>query len=515
MYKVLIVDDELLIRVGVQSFIDWESSGYEVVALAENGVDALEKFKIEPVDVIITDIMMPEMDGLELIKNIKAIDNDVKFIFLTCYNEFDLVREALQLGANDYILKLSMSKDDLQKVLLKIKKELDSGCKKMRSPKSFVDMEDLLQKFITTTITYEQLIKTCGISAFKEPFFAMYISIDYYNDYRKNGGIEADNLLKFSIRNIIGEISREIRSVIVDMTHGNIIYFAYNSDCDNWHDFAEKVQNALKMYLNLNCSLVICDPFSSLIDLPEIVRDLEMYLNYKFYGEKGEILSLQEYNLRDELVEITHDVKCEMLCAIKSADYLMFEGLFCKCFDEMTMGKRYLPANVKFFATELIYSFTEVAKENKIEVEKIFNIQKKPCNEISKYEYLVDVKEAVLEFVKLLISELVSSRGSNERIEILKAKDYINSNLDREIKLDEVANFCCISRTYFSALFKKETGERFSDYVNRLKMEKATDLIKNYGMKVSEASAQVGIYDLSYFSKIFKKYVGVSPSKIK
>ena len=129
MIKVLIVDDEILIRVGIKSCINWESNGYEIIGLAADGNQALEIIKSQMPDIVLTDIKMPNLDGLELIEEIKKQYPNIRIIVLSCYNEFDFIRTAMKLGADDYILKLSMEPQDLLKVLNNTKKEIEKNQK--------------------------------------------------------------------------------------------------------------------------------------------------------------------------------------------------------------------------------------------------------------------------------------------------------------------------------------------------------------------------------------------------
>jgi len=124
MWKVIIVEDEIFVRESVKELIRWEELGFELVAEAGDGVEALELIKTAPPDLVITDIMMPRMDGIELLKETRKLDIDSKFVMLTCMGEFEYIRQAMEYGASNYILKLSMSVKDLRETLQKINKEL-------------------------------------------------------------------------------------------------------------------------------------------------------------------------------------------------------------------------------------------------------------------------------------------------------------------------------------------------------------------------------------------------------
>lgn len=519
MYNVLIVDDEMLIRVGIQASIEWEKHGFRVVALAEDGKDALEKFKENTIDLIITDIMMPEMDGLELIREVRKIDRDVKFVFLSCHNEFNFVREALKLGADDYILKLSMDSDDLLKIVLKIKEDLDKINKNKNGV--FVGaawIEDIFQKYIGKVINYDTLIKEIQNSNlnFMAPYYAIYISIDRFIEYKNYGEIQAENLLNFSFKNIISELSKEINNIIIDIYQGGFIFLASNiNNTVDWHEFVKEINRALKIYLNLTCTFVVSNSFFGLEQLPDIVKNSQEYLEYRFYRGEASILELSKVDFVDEIVKLDTNTKQEMLINLRTLNFTKFEYVFKEHFNKLIFDEIYLPSRVKLFALELVYIYSDIAYVYDVPIEDILNQQIKPYDKISKYETIYEVIDSVLEFVKILMDKLMDKKIIVEREEIIKARMYVLENLENDINLDLVSNYCNISKTYFSALFKKETGENFNDYVNRIKMEEAHKLIIDYDMKIADASSKVGIYDLSYFSKIFKRYTGISPSKAK
>lgn len=125
MYKIMIVDDEMLVRIGVKSLINWQELGFEIVAEASNGQNAYEKYVALKPDIVITDIKMPKQDGIWLAKKIKENNPNTEIIFLTCYDDFSFAKEAIRLKVADYILKAEMEEEELKKILLEKKKKLD------------------------------------------------------------------------------------------------------------------------------------------------------------------------------------------------------------------------------------------------------------------------------------------------------------------------------------------------------------------------------------------------------
>lgn len=149
MTKVLIVDDEVLVRVGIKSSIAWQEYGFELVGEASNGIDALEIIREQNPDILITDIKMPKMDDIELLKELEKAGSPIQSVVLSFYNEFEYVREAMKHGAKDYILKLSMEPKELLEILLKIKENLMMNSQKPVSvgQELSVNLEELKNQF--------------------------------------------------------------------------------------------------------------------------------------------------------------------------------------------------------------------------------------------------------------------------------------------------------------------------------------------------------------------------------
>lgn len=151
MYKVVIAEDEMFVRLGIKMSVDWEKLGMEVAADVENGQQALEAWETFQPDIVITDIKMPVMDGITLIRQIRQKDERTRFIILSCLEEFNIVREALSLGVSDYVLKLTMTQEDMEKVLEKVKRELVVMDKSQKTQENGMErkrFEDSLRNFL-------------------------------------------------------------------------------------------------------------------------------------------------------------------------------------------------------------------------------------------------------------------------------------------------------------------------------------------------------------------------------
>jgi two-component system, response regulator YesN len=200
---------------------------------------------------------------------------------------------------------------------------------------------------------------------------------------------------------------------------------------------------------------------------------------------------------------------------LENLDYEGAKGIVNNFFNEIYKLKKYHPTKVRMAAVEILHSFIKIAKKFEVEFELITSDNNdNPVDVLMKAETISDIRSWFEKLVEMFVDCLSNKKLSIERPEILKLKQYISERLFEDITLDKASKIANMSRSYLSSIFKKETGEAFTDYVNRLKMEEAKELIQKFGLKTYEAAEKLGFQDESYFSKLFKKYIGINPSKV-
>ncbi|HYE11086.1 MAG TPA: response regulator, partial [Patescibacteria group bacterium] len=266
MYKVLIVDDEVLVRVGLKTTIDWEANGFTVVAEASNGEQGYEQYKKHMPDVIITDIKMPKRDGLWLVEEVRKENRNAKILVLTCYDEFSFARKALKLGADDYILKSEVEDEELIAVIQSLKKKLDTYNKaKHIQDKDLMNRNDIKRAIFTDMIKADfhidaNLLERCSSIEFPAAncsFAFACISID---DSIKEMNSEPNPLKQTNdaVLNILLDLFAE-RSVEYIYTQQAKRYtFFLSSQALGGKEFERmfaSVINAVKQYFN--CSMNI------------------------------------------------------------------------------------------------------------------------------------------------------------------------------------------------------------------------------------------------------------------
>jgi len=350
MIKILVVDDEKMIRDGIVMTMPWNEIGMEVVGSASDGLKALEMIQKFKPHIVLTDIRMPKLDGIELLKASKALIPSTVFVMLSGYDDFVYAQQAIKYGAVDYLLK-PLSEDELKKILMKLKKELEN------------EISGYCQHLAIKKLINKEL----------ELFYLAVKNGDKHNALLRLGDILDNSALK--------ELQLDqYRRIIIEI-----------------------------MY--------------SLLD----------------------ISNKAPFNLSEKA---------------------LLDG---------------------FALEEVLIGYTDLA----------------------------EIKDWLYRFTENLMDRLHEYTEGNYQFMLKKAIEFVEAHFDEDISVKDVATSLFLSPNYFSHIFKKAKGECFTDYLNRVRIEEAKKILSQRTNKVYEVAEMVGYHDYKYFSSVFKKYVGVSPTRFK
>jgi two-component system response regulator YesN len=320
MRRIMIVDDEIMVRFGMRAIIDWEKQGYEVVGEAENGLEAYEKIEQLQPDLIFTDLVMDKMDGFELIEKCKADYPKIQFVILSNYNDFDNVRRAMQLGALDYIFKLTVTKEDVLKVLDLVEKKMGESKEN--------DLSDIVRKnrhAIRSTlikrlvekgyVNFDDLVKEFEIIGVElpvnRPYFVFMVGIDNYRKEVLEGKLTGVELLKFSMENMITEILEERFKVFgfnYD-TEDLLFIVTWDSELDGSQIHTELenrfsvMYEYIKRYFDVSITAVYSKEYNNLKDISRAVDECKSILRKRLPHECGKLHDSND-SMRSEIKEI-------------------------------------------------------------------------------------------------------------------------------------------------------------------------------------------------------------------
>lgn len=528
MYKVLIVDEENITRVALQTAFSWEKNGFQLVGSASGGREALALLENTKADIILTDLKLPHMEGLELIQQLQEQHYDGKIIVFGNYNDLDLVMEALKLGATDYLLKLTLSSDELFALLHRLKEQLESERQlrndqiknnivqneQMRMAKNNVLRELLLGESAYKTVITQ--LKSWGIE-FVSPggYYMFHIVVDQYETAISKGKIKDKKLLAFSIANIVKDtIGISIATEIIEVDSRNIAVLFFDSVTPYFGNdkmaTAQSILRMLRQYLDLQISIVVSRDSRNWIEISEVYRECRAATAMQFYLGYSSIMDSQTCkftdhsgNMRLTIAEVRRLINIgEKEQAIEK---IRFE------LDAMETYRTH-PAIVKKFADLLINELNQLALEweaNGLTLADRYRF------ELHQIDLMSELKTELLTIIIQIDAELAKIKGSKYRTEVSRAIDYIKANLSSKLTVGIIAGQVNMNEDYFSRLFKAETGSNLIQFINDMRMERALELLRDPNVKVKEVAAAIGIDDPYYFMKTMKKHCGHTPSEYK
>lgn len=516
MYKIMIVDDEMLVRIGVKSLINWQELGFEIVAEASNGQSAYEKYVALRPDIVITDIKMPKQDGLWLAKKIKEDNPNTEIIFLTCYDDFSYAKEAIKLKVSNYIIKAEMEEEELRKILLDKKNKLDalgelSGGNENSKLLLRKQQEHLLGLLLSDNRSNELVLEEFEKAnvEWNTKRYA-FIQFDFRTGLKNDRDVNyhTANIIAACMELIINKFQDEDVEIFSKQFGKSVTCFlmAHNLNELKIQKCIDNLQGSIKQYFNIGFK----SANSPITDTIEATRNHLHWMfqvsDYLFYISDGEHLTKEtmKKNSDGQFISDATMVK-EFSKLIEDGDS---QGIY-KKIDELEKHLDQLRGNSLEVKLELSHMINDILKRFDAffqEDNDVFVFQKKVINA----EELKEVIDIIREFVMNLIDEFVTNRVDNSELLIKKAVQYINDNYNKKISLEDIASYVGISKYYFSVLFKKEMDITFSNYLNTVRIEKAKQLLKNSQITINDMFYEVGFNDSQYFSKIFKKYVGMT-----
>jgi two-component system, response regulator YesN len=544
--KVLIVDDEAFVRVSFKSYIDWNRYGFELIGEAEDGESALEMIQNLMPDIVFLDINIPKLDGIEVLKKMKKMNLTSKVIILSGYNEFEYVKEAMKAGALDYIHKPGMNMENLllalsnarmiidsEKIRINEYKDLKTNLEQNKGYIKSNFFKDVIEGKISSTWELEQKMKLLNIKLENANIVCFIISIDNYLKVQERYKKERQNLLDFAINNIIEELFKEEGFEFLRFSENvYLIIKSYKTAIsvkdsnDNNDLIIRTLREALRQFLNVKITVGVSKIHPGIISLPNAFDEALSANKYKFFT--GDSKTIQFNELHNKIISLKHQ---------GDAEEFVFKKLLNDIKTDLGLNNITVAASIieKFFTDifeakdTFCYSIHSIVNFSillfSLIDEKLRAIQPKRTSdeteEFSVYnlyhaENINEIKSFLLRMLENLFVIIMNQQNiTSTNSKIKSALHYIHLNFTKDITLEEVAAEVDLNSSYFSRLFKDETGMTFVIYVNKCRIDKAINYIKNTGLKNYEISELVGYNNVEYFNTMFKKMLGMTPTEYK
>lgn len=515
MIKVLIVEDEYLVRIGLKSIIQWESEGFTLIGDASNGLQAFDLYEKYKPDIIITDIQLPKMNGLEFISKVRETDNQTKFVIISCHSDFTYAKKAIEYGVSHYFEKSDMGPNQLLQVLIQLKH-------KIKQNETIHDKLDE-QSIITQDESIRSLLKNKGDNAVTVQLENLNISLEhktlvclYFNQIKS----EFDTISKEVFLTIAKEMMIEDYQGFVVEINPNV-YTAVISYNRNKFDgttgsiqYISRIKNALHKICETTFRVIFSDTFKDIEEIPSIYYKLEKFKNYLIFLDPWTSIganifkdmidenylttvnfeNLYNLTLFGENEKVVKQIN-EIFLNFKVNHYSLI-NLYGHCNQMIATLNKVMRYYYEFFSSvyDQVYIEYDVIRtmESLDEIQQWFTTK---YNDIaigcSRYRFY---------------------DGTNELV--YSSISYMINHHKEPLTLEDVASENGISRVYLSQLLKKETNKNFVDIFNHIRIESAKLLMADSKLKVYEIGNLVGFTNQSsYFIKVFKNITGLTPTE--
>ena len=521
MYNVLIADDEPRVCNGLKVIIDWEAFGFKVIDTAEDGKDALEKLKKNRYNLLVTDIRMPELNGLELIKAICIQNPLVRVLIISGYNDFEYAKKAIDAGVRGYLLK-PVNRDELSQYVEKIRDELDREFKNSLKIREHNNIgRDKFQFDIAyghlSKESISQKVKDYDMILNKHSFSVALIEIENFFDIVEKN-LDDANLVKFSVRNIAEEIITENRhGYLYDDINGTlgIILCCDMSKLskDMIHDCLQHICSSVSKYLEVNI-IIGCGEFVDRVtDIKMSAKQAQIALKRRIGIGKSDIIPYSKVALDERGVLDLQWNKENLIAAIEVVDKnvigievsQLISEINQKCFSKEVI--RGIVYNIIWDICTIVKSFNGDAREL-FDEENINTI-------IVDFENIMKLKEWLMSVcIKACryILELQESKGSNVFNQI---KKYIDNYYYKDLSIKSLAEIFYMSPAYLGRIFKNNMGESYNDYLNKVRIAEVKRRLFQGDSKIYDIIAGVGYSNHEHFYRQFKRYEGKSFAKYK
>lgn len=529
MYRLLIADDEPLERQALQYIIKKNFPEIEVVGETGDGASAVRIALSEKPDIVLMDIRMPGIDGLEAAKSILDVLPNASVIMLTAMDDFSSAKQALTIGAAEYLLK-PVRPDELVGTLrtitakineMKSKQEEEARLREnVEKAKPFIQMGfvyDLISGNISDSKQFRERLEFLGMPI--EPKVALVVDIDNFKQLTSRDTELEKQMLKQRVYELISTVVDK-NGLITPFSSDNLIILLGFKEIESpdlikdavWN-IATNIRNCIYQTMNVSITIGIGRYYADPLDMQKSYREAVNAQRQRFYLGDSQIIHVEDiphlstgpfnYPYHDERT-VLDKVRCGDRKQAKQALSELLAAIF---------ASKASIETVKACVLELLIVLSRAAVEGGANLDQLTLLNFNSINVLIGCSSKEQVEKWMLESLDCVMDNMLESRNSVNIRVINKACEYIAENCHKNISLDEVAQTVHLSRFYFSRLFKQEMGCNFVDYISKIRIDRAKLLLKNSDYNGVRIAAEVGYQDASYFSRVFRQATDMTPNQ--
>ena len=528
-YRILLVDDEEEVRKGILRKMDWEKLGFQVAGDAENGEEALEKIEQLKPDVVMTDIRMPYMDGLTLVAKIREKYPFIKILIFSGYDDFEYAKQAIKYRVTEYILK-PVNGEELAEILKRVRASLDEEIEQRRNisilqesyENSLPMLRELfLNEMVSRTADVPDMapkLKEYGVDILDAcKWLAAVIHVELME---QTGGQELfrhQELIPISVRKLVEDHLKSYgRFTIFNSAEGITLIAAEdgnNSETDlinRLNDICKESRRLLEVVITIGvgCS---CDR------LQEIGRSYQTAvdaLGYRAIVGDGRTIYINDVEpVNRGKLQLETKEEADLTAAIKFGSEKqigeVLQGLAARMDDAKVHANQY-----QVYMLTIVNCLIRLMQQYDLKMSDMFGAEEHYADIIKRICRRESFAEEMIPVACRMNEALNRERDNTTKRVILEAKAYIQENYsDPDLSVDMLCRHLHMSPAYFSTVFKRETGQTYINYLTEVRLRKAEELLKNTDDKTYKIAEKVGYQEQNYFSYVFKKRFGISPTK--
>lgn len=502
MRKVMLVEDEELILQGLKYILDWEEMGMQVIHTAHNGREALELWQQDPVDIIITDINMPVMDGLEFLKELRKTQSRVRCIILTGYDEFEYARKAISLDVEDYILK-PINEEELQSVVELCDERLTELDREQAS--NMDDKAGWIQFLRDSLSREEEDAYIALLPEMKEELSACAAVMK----------LDLESLKSAKMSDVFTELQKkkpQIRAIYLSASELLLLFYLKEGESgQECSRTAGMIQNQIESSYGILSFISIGTEFKDYHDLPKSYQEAVKLQKYQIIEGYGSCITAEEIKNRKSEDITIDDTQLRKLIFKKDKDAAVgyIEDLFIN-----NISKDAAVDDFYHICLQITMLLQDIKVEYKLQDYKNMQNLTEMIGKIYQAEDLFAIKTLFIGEVAEIITYLHEEDSQYTPV-VKQILSEVQKNYREDMNLKTLAYKYNMNASYLGQIFQKEVGCSFAQYLSNTKNGIAKDLILNTNMRINDIAKEVGYPDTSYFYRKFKQCYGVSPASLR
>ncbi|TQR47027.1 response regulator [Paenibacillus popilliae] len=518
MYNVLLVDDEMLDLEGMKQFIPWEELGLEVAAAVNNAFEACHIIDSTPIDIIVSDVNMPNMSGLELARRAIEVNSNIRIIFVSGHQDFSYVKQALSLKAYSYVLK-PMNDDELIAALEKVKQDLDDDRKRRDVEEAYQHMipmakNDLLLRLVDGQWRSEQqdgmmkLVASYGLDKLNWPVRVAVMELDYMTWTQEHTSLSHEVATKEFLYAVNEVGLKHHMPHCCKLTPHRMMVLIHDQYLDPFIDDLYKV---IETQFSVTMTVGVGEPVNGLEQLYLSFQQATKAVDGKMFIGKGRLIRYEAVSLKPEMMDArTLEQRMEALFhALMEYELVCIYDEIERLFESVSMLRsKFTVHNLAMF---IIWKLDEQLKTKDENLFDILGMELHNLDILLQFDTVSDIRSWLVRKT-FEISEYLRSKSTSKNNRLIREMiQVMKDKMSENITLKDVANQFSFSPNYLGYMFREETGKSFSEVLIQLRMERARELLHESSIKIYEIANQVGYRYLPYFSRQFKEAYGMTP----